>query len=149
MAKKIQSITTSCSAKEVWSVLSKFDEISSWADNVDHSCYLTEQESGIGAVRRIQHGSNIIIETVTKWDDVSCLAYRLDGFPPVFRRITNSWQIHEEKSETFIELAVEIIPIRPPVEVVAKIVSHLIARVNKKMLSNFKNHLEQTAMKDR
>lgn len=38
----------------VWQVLAHFGAISAWAPNVDHSCLLTHQAGGVGAIRRIQ-----------------------------------------------------------------------------------------------
>ena len=53
MATKSNSLIVSASKEEIWSVLSEFDQIVNWAENVDHSCFHSEQKIGVGTTRRI------------------------------------------------------------------------------------------------
>ena len=77
MSKKSVSVTISTSIEEVWKVLSEFDQIFLWAENVDHSSFLSEQTEGIGSTRRIQLGSNVIQATVTVWEEPKKLSHLL------------------------------------------------------------------------
>ena len=79
----------------VWAVLAEFDRIAEWAPNVDHSCALTDQRDGVGAVRRVQVGRPALLETVVAWEPNVRLAYRLDGLPVPARigAVTNEWRL--------------------------------------------------------
>ena len=129
---------------EIWETLSKFDQISKWATFVSHSSQLTERSSGIGCARRIQQGSNTIVETITEWEENQVLAYTLSGFPPVFRRVTNRWLLEPDGSGTKISLTVELLPIRPPANLPALIVGTIVGRINKNMLKDLKKFIEES-----
>ena len=144
MATKSNSLIISAPIEEIWGVLSKFDQIFNWAENVDHSCFYSEQEIGVGTTRRIQQGSNVVLETITRWEEPAKLAYRIEGLPPVFKKVTNSWELFDEGANTRVELTVHIVPIRPPAELVAQILSRFFSRLNKKMLTGLKNQVERT-----
>ena len=48
---------------EVWDVLADFGSISSWADNIDHSCILNHGPGEpIGTTRRVQIGRDALVE---------------------------------------------------------------------------------------
>jgi len=144
MATKSNSIIVSASKEEIWSILSDFDQIFNWAENVDHSCFYSEQEIGVGTTRRIQQGPNVVLETITYWEEPVLLAYRIEGLPPVFKKVTNSWKLFDEGAKTRVELTVHIVPIRPPAEIAAQILGKIFSRLNKKMLTGLKNQVEQT-----
>ena len=147
MSKKSVSVTISASIEEVWKVLSEFDQIFLWADNVDHSSFLSEQTEGIGSTRRIQLGSNVIQETVTVWEEPKKLSYQLNGLPPVFKKVTNNWELTNVGPDTHVQLTAQITPTRPPAEFLAKIVSRFFSRINRKMLTGLKAHIEQTPIR--
>ncbi len=69
-----RSITVGASPEAVWAVLAAFDRISTWADDVEHSSYLTEQTEGVGSTRRVQVGRTVLVERVTEWDPPNALA---------------------------------------------------------------------------
>ena len=144
MATKSNSLIVSAYKEEIWSVLSEFDQIVNWAENVDHSCFYSEQEIGVGTTRRIQQGPNVVLETVTSWEAPVRLSYQIEGLPPVFKKITNNWELFDEGSKTRVELTVQIAPIRPPAEIAAQILGKFFSRLNKKMLTGLKNQVEQT-----
>jgi len=48
-----RSITVTASAEAVWDVLAAFDRLSTWAEDVEHSTYLTDQTEGVGSARRV------------------------------------------------------------------------------------------------
>ena len=77
----------------VWDVLADFGSISSWADNVDHSCILTQGSEPIGTTRRVQIGRNALVETITEFDTTRTLAYDVDGLPKRVHRFNNRWSL--------------------------------------------------------
>ena len=149
MATKSNSIIVSAPIEVIWGVLSEFDQIFTWAENVDHSCFYSEQEIGVGTTRRIQQGPNVVLETVTSWEGPMRLSYQIEGLPPVFKKITNNWKLFDEGSKTRVELTVQIAPIRPPAEIAAQILGKFFSRLNKKMLTGLKNQVEQTLTDNR
>ena len=149
MAAKSNSIIISAPIEEIWGVLSEFDQIFNWAENVAHSCFYSEQEIGVGTTRRIQQGSNVVLETITYWEEPVRLAYQIEGLPPVFKKVTNSWKLFDEGAKTRVELTVHIVPIRPPAEIAAQILGKFFSRLNKKMLIGLKNQVEQTLTDDK
>ena len=67
---------------EVWKVLSEFETMSSWAPNVEHSCFLTEGASDVGTTRRVQVGRSALIETVVEWEEPHTLSVVLPQGAP-------------------------------------------------------------------
>ena len=142
MAEVTRSLTIAATRNAVWTALADFDRIVDWAHDVDHSCLLTDRASGVGAVRRIQQGANTVTETVIDWDEPIRLAYRIDGLPPLFRRVINRWDLAEGENGTRASLTVEVVPARPPATVVARLAARMIGRVNTRMLSNLQAQVE-------
>ncbi|MCP5025671.1 MAG: SRPBCC family protein, partial [Actinomycetia bacterium] len=87
MIELARSIEIAAPPAEVWGVLSDFGAIGRWAANVDHSCLMSGQAEGPGAVRRIQTGRNTIVERVAEWEPGSTLSYRIEGLPPVVKSV--------------------------------------------------------------
>jgi carbon monoxide dehydrogenase subunit G len=142
--------TITATPDEVWAVLADFSAISTWAPNVDHSCLLTEQETGIGAARRIQTGRTTLVETVAVWagpsaDTPGVLTYSLAGLPKVIRRVTNTWQLTRDGSATSVTLTsiVDAGP-RPPQKVVARIVGRRLAAASDEMIAGLARHIATT-----
>ena len=77
----------------VWDVLADFGSISSWADNIDHSCILNQGREPIGTTRRVQIGRNALVETITEFDTTRALAYDVEGLPKHVRRFNNRWSL--------------------------------------------------------
>jgi len=74
----------------VWDVLADFGSISSWADNIDHSCILNQGSEPIGTTRRVQIA---LVETITQFDTTRALAYDVEGLPKHVRRFNNRWSL--------------------------------------------------------
>ena len=142
MAEVTRSLTIAAPRKAVWAVLADFDRIVDWAYDVDHSCLLTDQSSGVGAVRRVQRGANAVTETVVDWDEAIRLAYRIDGLPPLFRQVINRWELAEDEDGARVSLTVEVVPVRSPAAVVARLAARMVGRVNARMLSNLQAQVE-------
>jgi carbon monoxide dehydrogenase subunit G len=77
----------------VWDVLADFGSISSWADNIDHSCILVQGSEPVGTTRRVQIGRNALVEAITEFDPLRVIAYDVDGLPKRVRRFTNRWSL--------------------------------------------------------
>src|SRR5271170_8042599 len=79
--------------QSVWDVLADFGSISSWANNIDHSCILNQGSEPIGTTRRVQIGRNALVETITDFNTARVLAYDVDGLPKRVRRFNNRWSL--------------------------------------------------------
>lgn len=135
---------------EVWAVLADFRAISTWAPNVDHSCLLTEQETGVGTARRIQTGRTTLVETVVTWtaptaDSPGALSYSLAGLPKVVRSVTNTWSLTPNAAGTAVTLTSTVdAGSRPPQKVVAKIVGRKLAAASDEMIAGLASHIATT-----
>lgn len=133
------------SPAEVWAVLADFGGISRWAPNVDHSCLVTEQGEGLGAVRRIQTGRNTVLERVVEWEPEHRLGYAIDGLPPVIRSVTNTWQLAGTGSATSVTLTSRVAAgPRPPHQLAAGVVGRVLARASRQMLHGLDRHLAES-----
>ena len=135
MADAVRSRTVAASPAEVWAVLSDFAGISSWAPNVDHSCLLSDQLAGVGAVRRIQTGRVTVVERVVDWAEVDRLAYRIEGLPPAIKSVINAWELEPDGDGCRVTLttSVDVGP-RPPQQLVARGIGRRLAGVSDQML---------------
>jgi len=88
-----RSRTIAAEPKEVWDVLADFGSISSWADNIDHSCILNHGSEPVGTTRRVQIGRNALVERITEFDPTWALAYDVEGLPKRLRRFSNRWTL--------------------------------------------------------
>lgn len=128
----------------VWALLADFAAISAWAPNVDHSCLLTEQAEGVGAVRRIQTDRTTILETVEHWEPGVTLSYRITGLPPVIKSVTNTWRIGSSGGSTMVRLTTDIdTGPKPPQQMIAKAVGRRLATASEQMIAGLTEHVEQ------
>src|ERR1700742_2477077 len=81
-----RSRTIAADPQSVWDVLADFGSISSWADNIDHSCILNHGDEPTGTTRRVQIRRNALVETITDFDTPHALTYQVDGLPKRVRR---------------------------------------------------------------
>jgi hypothetical protein len=88
-----RSRTIAADPQSVWDVLADFGTISSWADNIDHSCILIQGNEPLGTTRRVQIGRNALVETITEFDAERAIAYDVDGLPKRVRRFNNRWSL--------------------------------------------------------
>src|SRR4051812_7154316 len=105
-----RSARLGASPEEVWAVLADFDRISAWADDVDHSSYLTAQTEGVGTARRVQVGRMVLVERILEWDPPRFLAYALEGLPKVVGGATNRWALRADGSGTSVTLTSTVDP---------------------------------------
>ena len=137
-----KKIDIASSVAEAWEVLASFENISDWADNVSHSCLLSNQLEGVGTCRRIQTGNSSVTEHVTRWEDLRYLSYEIRGLPPVFKQVLNTWSLKPSEIGVQLSLTIEIIPIRRPATPIAGLACLAFGRVNTGMLKDLKRFIE-------
>jgi hypothetical protein len=97
-------LTIAADPRAVWAVLADFGAISSWADNIDHSCVLIQGSAPVGTTRRVQIGRNALVEQITEYDEMRALAYDVDGLPKRLRRVNNRWSLRPADDGTVVTL---------------------------------------------
>jgi carbon monoxide dehydrogenase subunit G len=99
-----RSRTIAADPQSVWDVLADFGSISSWADNIDHSCILVLGSEPLGTTRRVQIGRNALVETITEFDAPRAIGYDVAGLPKRVRRFTNRWSLRPSDRGTVVTL---------------------------------------------
>ena len=122
--------------------MASFESISDWADNVSHSCLLSDQLKGVGTCRRIQSGNSSVTEHVIRWEELRHLSYEIQGLPPVFKQVLNTWSLEPSEIGVELSLTIEIIPIRRPVTPIAGLACLAFGRINTGMLKDLKGYIE-------
>ncbi len=129
----------------VWDALADFAAIARWAPQVDHSCLLTDQSSGVGTVRRIQTGRNTVTETVIEWQEPLTLAYVIGDLPPIIPSVTNRWVVVPSGDHSLVTLTTSITPgPRPPHALVAKLAGGRLASESEVMLVGLDEYVAGT-----
>lgn len=147
MAEGYETIEITRPPDEVWAVLADFGGIVDWAPNVDHSSLTTAQSNGIGAVRRVQVGRNVLLERIVEWNPGVGLAYELEGLPPVVRSATNRWTLSSSglgsggTTTATLTSSIDAGP-RPPQKGVARIIARALTKASREMLGGLKVHVE-------
>lgn len=119
MTSVTRSIAIAAPPDAVWEALADYADISEWASNVDHSCLLTEQATGVGAIRRIQSGRHTLVEEIVGWEPPSVLSYTIGGVPAV-RSVTSTWLIEAADAGTSVSLTTDVDGRRPLATAVAR-----------------------------
>lgn len=127
---------------EVWSVLADFAALARWARDVDHACLLHAGGLDVGLTRRVQLGRTTLLEVVDVLEPDRRLGYRIEGLPPVLRRVRNEWTLAPEGSGTAVTLAstVDAGP-RPPQQLIARLGARRLARASDSLLADLDAHL--------
>ncbi|MBJ7338381.1 SRPBCC family protein [Mycolicibacterium sp.] len=101
-----RSRSISAPPQAIWDVLADFGSLSSWSDNVDHSCILNHGPDGetTGTTRRVQIGRNALVERITEFDPHSALAYHIEGLPTRLRTVVNRWTLRPTGDATEVTL---------------------------------------------
>ena len=144
MVEIVERRTIARQRDDVWAALAAFDDISTWAPNVDHSCLTTEQADDIGATRRVQVGRNAMLEEIVDWQPGRELAYSITGLPPVVRSVTNTWRIEASgaNSEVTLMSRIDTGP-RPAQQLVGRVVGRVLGKASRDMLGGLQRHLER------
>ncbi len=128
-------ITVAASPAAVWALLAAFDRLAGWAQEIDHSCRLTERREGVGTERRVQVKSNVLLERVTVWQPEETLAYEVVGLPNVVGRVVNEWTLRADGDHTQLALTAQIKPgPKPPMKLVARLLARQMGSVNQRLL---------------
>ncbi len=139
--------TIAAASHQIWDILADFGSISSWADNVDHSCILTHgpDSEPVGTTRRIQAGRDTLVERITESDPPHALAYDVDGLPKRLRRVANRWTLRPAADGTVVTLTstVEIGP-RAIHKLAERLLCRVLARQSAVMLAGLANRLEKS-----
>lgn len=142
MAETTRSLEIAAPTGAVWAVLADFGSISAWAPNVDHSSLMSDQQAGVGAIRRIQAGRMTVVERVVEWDDGAALGYRIEGLPPAIKQVTNTWRLDATATGTAASLTtvVDVGP-RPPQQLAARGIAKRLGGVSDQMLGGLRDHV--------
>jgi len=123
-------------------VLADFGALSSWAGNVDHSCLITEDRSGVGIKRRVQMGRSTLVETVIGWSPPAELSYEVHGLPKVIRRVVNTWRIQSTGRTTVVTLTSDVdAGHRPLQKLIAKIAGRKLGSASDEMLDGLAKNM--------
>jgi uncharacterized protein YndB with AHSA1/START domain len=126
----------------VWAVLGDFGSLASWAPELDHTCLLREGDLDVGLARRVQMGRTTLVETVDVVEPGRRLGYRIEGLPPVLRRVRNEWTLDPAGDGTAVTVTstVDAGP-RPPQRLVARLAALRLTRASDSMLAGLAGHL--------
>jgi uncharacterized protein YndB with AHSA1/START domain len=133
-------------AQEVWDVLADFGAISSWADNVDHSCILSSGAGGapLGTTRRVQVKRDTLVERIIEFDPPHVLAYDIAGLPRLLHRVTNRWTLAASAGDASVVTLTSTVDIgpRPPQKLAERVLCRVVAGQSNSMLAGLANRLE-------
>ena len=130
----------------VWDVLADFGSISSWADNIDHSCILNHGGEPIGTTRRVQIGRNALVEQITEFEPTRALGYDVEGLPKRLRRFNNRWSLRPADNGTTIVTITSTIEIGsgPLQKLAERVACRVQVRQSDLMLAGLANRLEKS-----
>jgi hypothetical protein len=139
-----RSRTIAVGPKQVWDVLADFGSISSWADNVDHSCILNHGSEPVGTTRRVQIGRNVLVERIIEFDPTWALAYDVEGLPKLLRRFTNRWTLRAAQGDTTVATLTSTVEIGsgPLHKLVERVLCRVQVRQSEVMLAGLAKRLE-------
>jgi hypothetical protein len=120
----------------LWFLLADFGALAVWAPNVEHSCILCGPEDpGTGAARRVQTGSDVVVEVLDTWEEGVRLGYRIEGLPPVAGNVRNDWELLDAPGGTEVVLTTTVdAGDRPLQRTVARLVVLRVARESDHLL---------------
>lgn len=140
-----RSRTVAAPAQQVWDVLADFGSLSSWADNVDHSCVLEHGPDGpaVGTSRRVQVGRDTLVERITEFEPTDALAYDIEGLPRRVRHVANRWTLTGAGSSTDVTLTTTVdIGANPIAGVAERALCRFMARQSDAMLAGLAARVE-------
>jgi uncharacterized protein YndB with AHSA1/START domain len=142
-----RSRTIAAPPQAVWDVLADFGSLSSWVDDVDHSCILTHGPDGAaaGTTRRVQVGRNVLVERITEFDPVVALAYDVEGLPRRLRTVVNRWTVRAAGTSTEVTVTSRVEIGAGPVAGAAEwVVCRTMAKMSEAMLTGLARRTENT-----
>ncbi|MCV6978682.1 SRPBCC family protein [Mycolicibacterium pulveris] len=136
--------TIAAPIEEIWDVLADFGAISTWVDNVEHSCILVSRAKPLGTARRVQVGRNTLVETIVEFDPPHTLAYEIEGLPKQMGELTNRWTLRREGEDTTVTLTSTVeIGSRPDQQLAERVICRMLAHQNASMLAGLAKRMER------
>lgn len=142
-----RSRTMTAPPQAIWDVLADFGSLSSWVDDVDHSCILNHGPDGaaMGTTRRVQVGSNVLVERITEFDPGTALAYRIEGLPRRLRTTINRWTLQPVGIATEVTVTSRVeIGANPLARSAEWVVCRSMAKLSDSMLTGLAQRTETT-----
>jgi hypothetical protein len=139
--------TISASPQSIWDVLADFGALSSWADDVDHSCVLNHGSGGAlpGTTRRVQVGRNVLVERITEADQPVTLGYDIEGLPRRLRHVANRWTLRPAGAATVVTVTSTIeIGTNPVAKAAEFVVGRVMAKQSDSMLAGLAKRMEHS-----
>lgn len=139
--------TIAARPQAIWSVLADFGSLSTWVDNVDHSCVTNDGPDGgpLGTTRRVQMGRNTLLERITEFGPPATLAYDITGLPKRLRKVSNRWTLQETGNSTVVTLTSRVeIGGGPLARLAERIVGRAMAKQSDALLAGLAHRSENT-----
>lgn len=139
--------TIAARPQAIWSVLADFGSLSTWVDNVDHSCVTNDGPDGgpLGTTRRVQVGRNALLERITEFGPPATLAYDITGLPKRLRKVSNRWTLQETGNSTVVTLTSQVeIGGGPLARLAERIVGRAMAKQSDALLAGLAHRSENT-----
>lgn len=145
MATISRTRTVAAPAAAVWDVLADFGSISSWAENVDHSCLLQHggDPAAVGTTRRVQVGRDTLVERITDSTAPTTLRYQIEGLPRRLGTVANRWSVmgFGETAAVTLTTSVEIAD-NPVARIAEKALCRFMAKQSDTMLAGLAQRVE-------
>ena len=144
MATVTRSTTVPHDAPRVWDVLADFGAIADWTGFVEHSSLLRGEPLALGTTRRVQAGSVVVLERITRLEAPEVLEYEIDGLPKAVRAAGNRWElVSTAGAGTTVSITTSVtIGSRPPQRLAERVVGRVLASRSDAMLAGLHAHLE-------
>ena len=131
-------------AEQIWDVLADFGGIATWAGFVEHSSMLQAGPVEVGAARRIQMGSMVVLERIVDVDALTTLEYEIEGLPKAVSLVRNRWTLAPASGGTEVSIATTVrIGARPPQRLAERVLGRVLASRSDAMLAGLTAHLER------
>lgn len=141
-----RSRTIKAKPRAVWDVLADFGALSSWVEDVDHSCILEHGRdlAPLGTSRRVQIGRTVVVERITDFGAPVTLAYDIEGLPKRLGRVANRWTVRPAAEATMVTITstVEIGTRRLAAAIPERVICRLMTRQSDTMLAGLAHRLE-------
>ena len=99
----------------------------------------------MGTTRRVQVGSNTLVERIIEFDAPTTLAYDIEGLPVRLGKVANRWTLRPAGATTLVTLTSTLkIGNRPPARLAEKILLRFVAKQSDQLLAGLAHRLENT-----
>ena len=146
MAATDRTRTITATPTQIWAVLADFGAISTWVDNVDHSCILNGEPCAVGTARRLQVGRDTLVETITGCDPQYTLGYDIEGLPKLLGKVGNRWTLEPTSGGLTLVTVTSTVVIGPRLDqqLAERVACRVLARQSAAMLAGLADRLEKS-----